>query len=516
MPATNVAAYTESFPQCGKPVKGRPWMEYEVVIGLEVHAQLLTESKMFCSCSAGYQEAPPNSVVCPVCMGMPGMLPVINKRAVEFVIKTGLALNCSIGSMTKFDRKNYPYPDLMKGYQISQYDQPIASNGSLLIESDGNDKSVRITRVHLEEDVAKLLHRTEPHGEGYSLLDINRAGVPLMEVVSEPDMRSADEARSYLTRLRSILQYIRVSTANMEEGSFRCDANISIRPHGSETLGAKVEVKNMNSFRAVYRALDFEADRQSRAARGGERIVQETRGWVEERGVTVSQRTKEYASDYRYFPDPDLPPLLVSSEWVERIRKAIPELPEARKERLRQEYGLSEYDVDLLTVSKDTADYFESVIAASELSGEAKRQMAKSASNWILGEFTRLLNSTGGEIDNVRIRPKQLIELLMLLDGGTLNSTTAKTVFEEMFTTGASPGQIVETSGLSQISDTDSIRSAVQEAISGNPQPVGDYLGGKETAMRFLVGQVMKVTRGKANPQLVSDLLKRELEALRQ
>ena len=336
-----------------------------------------------------------------------------------------------------------------------------------------------------------------------------------MEVVSEPDMRSADEARSYLTRLRSILQYIRVSTANMEEGSFRCDANISIRPHGSEHLGAKVEVKNMNSFRAVYRALEFEADRQMRAAREGERIVQETRGWVEERGVTVSQRTKEYASDYRYFPDPDLPPLLVSSEWVERIRKAIPELPETRKERLREEYGLSEYDANLLTVSKDTADYFESVIAASEMSGEAKREMAKSASNWILGELTRLLNSTGGEIANVRIRPKQLIELVMLLDGGTLNSTTAKTVFEEMFATGASPGKIVETSGLSQISDTDSIRSAVQEAISGNPQPVGDYLSGKETAMRFLVGQVMKSTRGKANPLLVSELLKRELEALR-
>ena len=516
MPATNLAAYTESSPHCGKPVQGRPWMEYEIVIGLEVHAQLLTESKMFCSCSARYQEAPPNSVVCPVCMGMPGMLPVINKRAVELVIKTGLALDCSIGSTTKFDRKNYPYPDLMKGYQISQYDQPIASNGSLIIESDGSEKSVGITRVHLEEDVAKLLHRTEPHGEAYSLLDINRAGVPLMEVVSEPDMRSAHEARSYLTRLRSILRYIRVSTANMEEGSFRCDANISIRPCGSEKLGVKVEVKNMNSFRAVYRALEFEADRQMRAAREGERIVQETRGWVEERGVTVSQRTKEYASDYRYFPDPDLPPLLVSSDWVERIRKAIPELPEARKERLRHEYGLSEYDANLLTVSRDTADYFESVIAASELSGEARRQMAKSASNWILGELTRLLNSTGGEIAEVKIRPKQLIELLMLLDGGTLNSTTAKTVFEEMFATGTSPGKIVETSGLSQIIDTDSIRSAVQEAISGNPQPVGDYLSGKEAAMRFLVGQVMKVTRGKANPQLVSELLKRELEALRQ
>ncbi len=491
-------------------------VEYEVVIGLEVHAQLRTESKMFCSCSAGYQDAPPNSVVCPVCMGMPGMLPVINRRAVELVIRTGLALDCSIGETTKFDRKNYPYPDLMKGYQISQFDQPIASNGTLRIEADGAAKSVGITRVHLEEDVAKLLHRSEPDGEKYSLLDINRAGVPLMEVVSEPDMRSPDEARSYLTRLRSILRYIKVSTANMEEGSFRCDANISIRPHGAQDLGAKVEVKNMNSFRAVYRALEFETERQMRAAREGERIVQETRGWVEERGITVSQRTKEYASDYRYFPEPDLPPVLVAREWIERIRESIPELPQARKERLVRDYALSEYDANLLTASKETADYFEAAVDSAELSGGAKRQTAKTVSNWVLEELTRLLNSTGGELENVRIRPKQLIELLSLLDDGTLNSNTAKGVFEEMFATGAGPKEIVEASGLSQISDADAIRSAVQGAISGNPQPVADYLGGKGTVMRFLVGQVMKSTRGKANPQVVSELLKDELEALRQ
>ena len=315
-------------------------MEYEVVIGLEVHVQLMTESKMFCSCLATYQNASPNTLVCPVCMGMPGVLPVINQQAVEFVIKTGLALDCTIASYTKFDRKNYPYPDLMKGYQISQYDQPIAMDGRLEIESNGRERSVGITRVHLEEDVAKLFHRNEEHGEGYSLLDINRSGVPLMEIVGEPDMRSPEEARSYLTRLRSILQFIAVSTANMEEGSFRCDANISVRPVGSTELGSKVEVKNMNSFRSVYAALQYETQRQVEAANDGVRIVQETRGWVEDKGVTVSQRTKEYASDYRYFPEPDLPPLIISPDLVGTIRDNLPELPLARKTRFVDQYGL--------------------------------------------------------------------------------------------------------------------------------------------------------------------------------
>ena len=302
-------------------------MNYETVIGLEVHAQLLTRSKMFCSCSASYQYAPPNTVVCPVCMGMPGVLPVVNRKAVEHVIRTGLALGCQISHYTKFDRKNYPYPDLMKGYQISQYDLPIAHDGTMPIEVDGASREAGITRVHLEEDVAKLLHRTEEFGEGYSLLDINRAGVPLMEIVGEPDLRSAEEARAYLVQLHTILQYIDVSTANMEDGNFRCDANISVRPKGDETLGTKVEIKNMNSFRAVHRALEFEAERQVAVIESGGRIVQETRGWVEGDGVTVSQRTKEGASDYRYFPEPDLPPLEVSSEWVSEIGASLPELP---------------------------------------------------------------------------------------------------------------------------------------------------------------------------------------------
>ncbi len=487
-------------------------MEYEVIIGLEVHAQLLTESKMFCGCSASYQDAPPNERVCPICMGMPGVLPVINEKAIEHVVRTGLALDCEIAEFTKFDRKNYPYPDLMKGYQISQYDLPIARNGSLMIEGDGHEKRVGITRVHLEEDVAKLLHRAE-FGEAYSLLDINRAGVPLMEIVTEPDMRSPDEARSYLTRLHSILQYIGVSTANMEEGSFRCDANISIRPRGSAGLGPKVEVKNMNSFRAVYRALQYETERQTHAAQEGQRIVQETRGWVEERGATVSQRTKEYASDYRYFPEPDLPPIVIESKWVKEIAASLPELPLAKKARFVAEYGLPEYDASLLTASRAVADYFEAAVKAGN--ADSERQLAKSASNWMLVEMSRLLNASGTDISAVRIQPAHLVELIQMVEGGKLNNLMAKSVFEEMFNTGKPPSAIAEASGMAQISDTEAISAAVEEAIAKNPNPVNDFLNGKETALQFLVGQVMRITRGKANPQLAQQLLRRKLESMR-
>ena len=405
-------------------------MEYEAVIGLEVHAQLLTQSKMFCSCDAGYQDAPPNTIVCPVCMGMPGVLPVINERAVQLVIMTGVALGSTISHQTKFDRKNYPYPDLMKGYQISQYDLPIAYGGALTVESGDAERQVGITRVHLEEDVAKLLHRNEPHGEAYSLMDINRAGVPLMEIVGEPDLRSPEEARSYLTRLRTILRYIEVSTANMEEGSFRCDANISLRPRGAEEYGPKVEVKNMNSFRSVYRALGYEIERQTRALQEGERIGQETRGWVEERAVTVSQRSKEYASDYRYFPEPDLPPLVIDPEWVVEIEGRLPELPLARRTRFVRDYALPEYDAGLLTASKDTADYFERVLVAAPAANGDQSRMAKSASNWILGELARLLNATGSRIADIPVKPEQIAGLLSLIDDGTLSSSMAKTVFE--------------------------------------------------------------------------------------
>ena len=487
-------------------------MRYETVIGLEVHAQLLTRSKMFCSCSASYQYAPPNTVVCPVCMGMPGVLPVVNRKAVEHVIRTGLALSCNISHHTKFDRKNYPYPDLMKGYQISQYDLPIAHDGTMPIEVDGASREAGITRVHLEEDVAKLLHRTEEFGEGYSLLDVNRAGVPLMEIVGEPDLRSAEEARAYLVQLHTILQYIGVSTANMEDGNFRCDANISVRLEGDETLGTKVEIKNMNSFRAVYRALEFEAERQVAVIEGGGRIVQETRGWVEADGVTVSQRTKEGASDYRYFPEPDLPPLEICSEWVSEIGESLPELPHSRKARLMDELGLPEYNARLLTMNRETADYFE---AALESKPDVSPAFARAISNWIIGEIGRLSNQTGVGMGDMKIKPDQLADLQKMVDDGALSSTMAKTVFEKMFETGRSAEDVARSEGLTQISDTDAVSAAVERAIADNPDPVQDYLGGKQQAMGFLVGQVMKATRGQANPRMASHLVREKLEAMR-
>jgi len=489
-------------------------VDYEAVIGLEVHSQLLTRSKMFCACASGYQDAPPNTVVCEVCMGMPGAMPVVNEKAVEMVIATGLALSCKIAEYTKFDRKNYPYPDLMKGYQISQYDWPIAYEGRLAFDVEGAIKTVRITRVHLEEDVAKLMHRDDGV-ERYSLLDVNRAGVPLMEIVSEPDMRSAEEARAYLTTIRSILRYIGASTANMEEGSFRCDANVSIRPRGAEDLGTKVEVKNMNSFRSVYNAIEYEIKRQSRMMAEGSRIVQETRGWVEGRGVTVSQRSKEYASDYRYFPEPDLPPIAIDREWARRVEQGLPELPEARKTRFVTDYGLPAADAQLLVSSKAAADLFDSVVSAGQMAGDALRKRAKLAGNWITGELTRLLNAEGVAIEDKQVEPAHVVELLDMIDAGRLSTSMARSVFEEMYNTGGSPGEIAEQAGMSQISDADEVQAAVDKAVSENPQPVADYLGGKENAMRFLVGQVMKATRGKANPQVAFELVREKLESMR-
>ena len=470
---------------------------------------------MFCSCGAVYQDAEPNTMVCEVCMGMPGVLPVINRRAVELVIATGLALDCTISEYTRFDRKNYPYPDLMKGYQISQYDQPIATNGKFAVEGNGHVRVIGITRVHLEEDTARLLHRHERNGGGYSLLDVNRAGVPLMEIVSEPDLRSPEESRSYLTTLHSVLRYIDASTANMEEGSFRCDANISIRPRGSEKLGTKVEVKNMNSFRSVFNALEFEMERQTRLVREGRRIVQETRGWVEDRQVTASQRTKEYASDYRYFPEPDLPPVVIDRTWIEAVRGSLPELPAARKARFVEELGLSTYDAGLMTASRATADFFEAVLRVRPLEGEALRHLAKSVSNWMLGELARLTKATGVAVEHIKVRPGNLLELLDLIDSGTLSTSMARSVFQEMFRTGAPAGRIVDEGGMAQLSDADAVRPAVEEAVSSNPDPVSDYLSGKETAIRFLVGQVMKITRGQANPRLAAELLKDKLESMR-
>jgi aspartyl-tRNA(Asn)/glutamyl-tRNA(Gln) amidotransferase subunit B len=483
-------------------------MEYETIIGLEVHAQLLTKSKMFCRCSTDYASAPPNTHVCPVCLGMPGVLPTINQQAVEYTVMTALALNCTISDYTKFDRKNYPYPDLMKGYQISQYDAPIGHHGWLNIEVNGN-KKIGITRVHLEEDVAKLLHRTIPSGDSYSLVDVNRSGVPLMEIVGEPDLRSPEEARQYLIKLRTILRYLGVSTGNMEEGSFRCDANISIRPKESPESLAKAEVKNMNSFKAVYLALEYEAQRQRKRADEGKKLPQETRGWVEAKGITVAQRSKEYAHDYRYFPEPDLPPLVLKREWVEEIRARLPELPEARRARFIAEYGLPPYDAGLLTGSKDLADYFEECLKADK----AEPAPAKELSNWLLGEVSRIMNANSIDIRSFRERvsPGQLCALLANARRAIINTATAKSVLEEMFRTGSSADDIISQRGLAQISDSGEIEKAVMEAIKNNPKAVADYKAGKQQSVKFLMGQVMRTSGGRANPKLVMELLEEKL-----
>jgi aspartyl-tRNA(Asn)/glutamyl-tRNA(Gln) amidotransferase subunit B len=487
-------------------------VEYETVIGLEVHAQLLTKSKMFCGCSSDYAYAPPNTHVCPVCMGMPGVLPTMNKRAVEFTVMTALALNCTVAGRAKFDRKNYPYPDLMKGYQISQFDQPMGIGGWLILDIDGRQKKVGITRVHLEEDVAKLLHRTSPAGEAYSLMDVNRAGVPLMEIVGEPDMSSPEEARLYLVKLRSILQYLGVSTGNMEEGSFRCDANISIRPKGSKEFMSKVEVKNMNSFKAVYRALEYEAVRQRKVVDGGGRTVQETRGWVDDQGITVSQRSKEYAHDYRYFPEPDLPPIVFQPAWVNDIQSKLPELPDARRDRFMSQYGLPLYDANLLVDSSAMSLYFEDCVA--KFGGTAAPELnkkAKKVSNWMLSDFSRLLNSSNTGIENARVTPGNLAELISKIDDGTVSGPVSKSVFEEMFNTGKAAGQIIQEKGLVQISDNSEIEKIVSDIINSNAQAVADFKAGKQQSMGFLVGQAMKASKGRANPELVKKILLQKL-----
>jgi aspartyl-tRNA(Asn)/glutamyl-tRNA(Gln) amidotransferase subunit B len=483
-------------------------MEYETIIGLEVHAQLLTKSKMFCRCSTDYASAPPNTHVCPVCLGMPGVLPTINQQAVEYTVMTALALNCTISDYTKFDRKNYPYPDLMKGYQISQYNAPFGHHGWLNIEVNGEMKRVGITRVHLEEDVAKLVHRTSSGGESYSLVDVNRSGVPLMEIVGEPDLRSPEEARQYLIKLRSILQYLGVSTGNMEEGSFRCDANISIRPQDSTDSLAKVEVKNMNSFKAVYLALEHEAQRQRKRAEEGKKLPQETRGWLEEKGITVAQRSKEYAHDYRYFPEPDLPPLVLSREWVEEVRAKLPELPEARRDRFINEYGLPPYDADLITRDKAMADYFE---ALCQINPELP---ARDISKWLLGETSRIMNIHNIDIDEFKkkVSPENFVELLVLESQSAVNTTSAKFVFEEMFNTYKTAQEIIDEKGLTQISDTQELEETVVNVINSNAQAVADYKAGKKQSLKFLMGQVMKATGGRANTKLVNELLEKKLE----
>ncbi len=482
--------------------------DFETVIGLEVHCQLLTASKMFCGCSAAYSGADPNTHVCPVCMGMPGVLPVINEQAIAYIVMTGLALNCQIAEFSKFDRKNYPYPDLMKGYQISQYDLPVCTGGWLDVVVDGVKRRLGITRVHMEEDTARLVHRSDAlTGDGYSLVDVNRAGTPLMEIVSEPDMRSAAEAREYLVRLRQILRYIGVSEANMEEGNFRCDANISLRPRGTTPFGTKVEVKNMNSFRAVHDALIFEEKRQAAMLRAGQTIDQETRGWVDERGETVSQRSKEHAHDYRYFPEPDLPPLRLSRTYVEALRAKLPELPEARRERFLG-LGLSEHEAFTLTEARERADYFEALAAAIGLD---PARSAKLAANWVLGEVGRWTNASGHDITEFPLAAERLAELIRMTEEGKVTAQVAKDVFDQIVESGRKPAEIVAAAGLGQISGADELTAIVRKAIATNEKAVADYHAGKESSIKFLIGQVMRETRGRANAQVVQEILDAEL-----
>ncbi len=486
--------------------------DYEVVVGLEVHAQLTTRSKMFCRCDSGYSGAPPNTHVCPVCLGMPGVLPVINARAVELVMMTGLALNCQIPERAKFDRKNYPYPDLMKGYQISQYDMPLCQNGWVDVENDGQTRRIRVNRVHLEEDTARLLHHADPSGETYSLLDVNRAGMPLMEIVTEPDARSPGEALAYLTKLRQVLRYLGVSDANMEEGNFRCEPNLSLRPRGSSDLGSKVEIKNLNSFRAALRGMEFEVARQTKVLDSGGRVVQETRGWRDETGETVSQRSKEFAHDYRYFPEPDLPPLAVTPAYVADLRARLPELPDAKRERFLVDYAVSPYEAHLLTESRAKADYFETALKTFDPAPpELARTRAKLVTNWLLGDLSKLLNASGQDIMEARVGPGQLAALIGLVQEGKVSATAAKEVLGVMFETGREPLDIVGERGLGRIEDGDAVLGAVRAVLAANSKAVADYRSGKAEAIKFLFGQVMKETRGRAGAPQIQQLLETEL-----
>ncbi|CAM3694437.1 MULTISPECIES: Asp-tRNA(Asn)/Glu-tRNA(Gln) amidotransferase subunit GatB [Paenibacillus] len=469
--------------------------KYETVIGLEVHVELHTNSKIFCGCSTAFG-APPNTHTCPICLGHPGVLPVLNRQAVEYAMKAAMALNCTISDVSKFDRKNYFYPDSPKAYQISQYDQPIGLNGWIDIEVDGKTKRIGITRLHLEEDAGKLTH---VDGGYASLVDFNRVGTPLVEIVSEPEISSPEEAKAYLEKLRAIMQYCEVSDVKMEEGSLRCDANISLRPWGQKEFGTKAELKNMNSFRGVQRGLEYEQFRQAEVLDEGGVIVQETRRWDEAQGKTFSMRGKEQAHDYRYFPDPDLVSVHISEEWKEAVRATIPELPDARKARYTSEYGLPDYDAAVITASKPLADFFEDSLNYTK--------DAKSVSNWIMGDLLGYLNANNLELSQVKITGQGLGEMIGLIEKGTISSKIAKTVFKEMLESGKLPAQIVEEKGLVQISDEGAIKSIVEQVVANNPQSVEDYKAGKQKAIGFLVGQVMKESKGKANPALVNKLL---------
>ena len=481
--------------------------DYEAIIGMEAHVQLLTRSKMFCGCDAEVFGAEPNTHVCPVCLGMPGVLPVINRRAVEHAVRLGLALHCQIAETAVFSRKNYFYPDLPKAYQISMYDFPLCQHG--WIEVDDPDKPggparrIRVRRVHLEEDTAKLFHAGD-----HSLVDFNRSGLPLMEVVTEPDLRTPEEARQYLIKLRAILRTLGVSTADMEKGAMRCEANVSLRPAGSYDLGTKVEVKNLNSFRAVKLALDFEIARQARELDSGGRVRQVTMGWDDQAGRTVVQRIKEGADDYRYFPEPDLPPLRLSQSWVDEIRASLPELPDARRDRFVASYGLPQGEAAMLAADREVADYFEAATAAGQELGITP----KAVSNWITGDLFRLLNAEGVEITALRITPAALAELIALVEKGSITANSAKVVLREMFATGRSATQIAQEQNLAQISDEESLVRIVDQVLAENSEQIAKYREGKEALLQWFVGQVMRATRGKANPQVVMGLLQDRLK----
>ena len=485
-------------------------MKFETVIGLEVHCQLSTQSKLFCSCPSKYQLSEPNSLICEVCVGFPGSLPVINEKSIEFAIIAGLALNCKIANYTRFDRKNYSYPDLMKGYQISQFLHPVAESGHLSIKINEKIKQIGITRIHVEEDVAKLVHSSSPSGEQFSLIDINRSGVPLIEIVSEPDMRSPEEARTYLSTLRIILRYLDISTANMEEGSFRCDANISIRPEGTKKLGTKVELKNMNSLKSIFQALNYEVKRQTNLISSGKSIIQETRGWSEQKNITVSQRIKEDSEDYRYFPEPDIPPVELTNSFIDKIASTLPELPAKKIDRFMDSYELSEQDATSLTVSQDIAEFFENTLLYEPTASPKTR--AKMISNYVLVELKRLLNANNIKFQDLKFKPADASKLFDFIDSKQINNNQGKIVFEKMFLTGNTPDSIIKSSNISQLSDSNIIEAAINQAIESNQQAVTDYLSGKNAALQFLFGQVMKITKGSASPQIVSKLLKKNLE----
>ncbi len=476
-------------------------MTFEPVIGLEVHAQMLTATKIFCGCSTRFGSEP-NTQTCPVCIGMPGVLPVLNRTALEFAVRTGIAMNCSITPYSRFARKNYFYPDLPKGYQISQYELPICEHGHVEILVDGVTRRIGITRIHMEEDAGKNIHE----GAGnFSFVDLNRTGVPLMEIVSEPDIRSPREAAEYMKKLRAILRYLGVCDGNLEQGSLRCDANVSVRPAGQKEFGTRAEVKNINSFRYVEKAIEYEIRRQIRIIEDGGTVIQETRLWDPNRGVTESMRSKEEAHDYRYFPDPDLVPIVVDRTWVTSIRDSLPELPDAKRERFVSSYGLPEYDADQLTAERANANWFEDAVKAGG--------QPKPVANWMMGELTRLLNEDGREIGASPVSPAQLAGLLSLIDNGTISGKIAKTVFEEMYRTGKEPAVIIREKGLVQVSDSSAIEQAVDEILARHPGEVERFRGGEEKLLGFFVGQVMKTMKGKANPQILNELLKKKLSA---